>query len=90
MECAIVLAKRGFERVRLVDAGRRHRRLHALGPAAARARRRGARLSTGGGRSSTGSRTSSRDGRPPERRRRARYGAGIVIVATGAHWSPTA
>ena len=41
MECAIVLGKRGFRRVHLVDAWRRHRRDHALDPAAARTRRVG-------------------------------------------------
>ena len=53
MECAIVLGKRGMRRVHLVEAPGRHRRHHALDPAAARASASGAASSTGARSSST-------------------------------------
>ena len=85
MECAIVLARRGLELVHVVDRRRRHRRLPALGDAAARAGGVGAadRLSPGADRPAGATSRSSRAracGRPTSRG----YGADIVVVATGA------
>ncbi len=88
MECAIVLAKRGFRRVHLVDREARDRRDHALGAAApglgewARVvnwrriqleKLKNVEVFTG----------------LATRRRRGvlTYGAELVIVATGSHWA---
>ena len=87
MECAIVLGKRGFRRVHLVEAEAELGGTCA-GSAASRASASGAASSTGAASSSTklanvevihGPRLAAQDVRE--------YGAEIVVVATGARWS---
>ena len=89
LECAIVLAKRGFGRVHLVTADAEIGGHHALGAAAARARRVGprARLAADPAAEAaaqveliTGERLTAADVRD--------YGAELVVIATGSHWSP--